>query len=342
MSGGSPTEGASVGDKPEMNLNNSPNANKQTSYNEVAKRKFPNITVDLEVSGATANMRLTYNNIADIIYDRLRLKRGDFMSFRTFKEDVGKETLKIRTTWDVDVKKRYGRSPSFAVVDERRGIEWKGTIRGADSSVVPTVEETMKLRIINPPEEASFAEVRAEVEKVLEVRSGIREELVSGDEEPRLAGVPTGILSVRIKKVASRSSIPRYITIRRQKVKIHLALPPDVCLKCFLKGHRVATCPTVGGGEEEEEEEDGQEEEEAEHEREEEDVKEEDRKVHGDEAGGEKSKNEDNGLENDMVKKIGDKNSGKGPSILKPVRGGGGASGGTSRRGARQGLRSTS
>lgn len=237
----SPTEGVGASVVPEVGIICDGTKTK-TSYTEVARRKFPNISLDMEPIAANNIARLSYRIIADVIFDRLKLKREEFMRFQTFKEENGSHSLKIRTTKDIDVKKRFGGCNVFEIQDEEGGVCWKATVRGALEENVQR-EEKLKLRIINPPEEAAFGEIKAEVEKFAEVKSGVREEVVSVQEEPRLAGCPTGVLSVMIGKKLKVAKIPRYITIRRHRVRIHLALPPNVCLRCLESGHRVASCP---------------------------------------------------------------------------------------------------
>ena len=77
----------------------------KTTYSEISKRKFPNVTVDLASESADPDQRLTFGAIGDIIFDHLRLKRDEFVRFQVFKEEVGKYTLKIRSVGDIDVKK---------------------------------------------------------------------------------------------------------------------------------------------------------------------------------------------------------------------------------------------
>lgn len=209
------------------------------SYGEVAKRKFPNITVDLVPDRIEKGARLGYSVVADVIFDHLKLFRTEVLRFQTFKEDNGRQTLKIRTTKDINVRERFGAVSNFEVPDGKQGLLWRASIRGAAERRAAPEEETQKLRIINPPEEASFKEVKEAVEKFAVVKSSIKEEVVSEQEEPRLAGYPTGVLYLRIKK---GPTVPQYIMIRRQRVRVHVALPHNVCLRCREEGHRVADC----------------------------------------------------------------------------------------------------
>lgn len=241
----SPRDGAVGGVDAAPQTIRSENAN-TPSYTEITKRKFPNITVDLVPSGEVGSKRLGYGVIADLIFDRLKLGREEFQRFQTFNEEEGKQTLKIRMTKDINVKDRFGTSSEFDVQDQKCGLIWKATIRGAKERANKIVhDDSLKIRIINAPEEASNTEVREEIEKFAEVKSRINEEVVSKEEEPRLAGVPTGVLNLRIKKIPL-TSVPRFIIIRRQKVKIHVVLPPNVCLLCQRTGHRAAMCSSRG------------------------------------------------------------------------------------------------
>lgn len=235
-----PAGGAGVG---ETQTNSSGDNNKK-SYSEVTRRRFPNITVDMVPEGGEQNKHLGFSVIADVIFDHLRLKKGEFLRFQTFREEGGRITLKIRTVKDIDVKQRFGERHEFEVPDNKGNVHWKASIRGAVRVVSAEREESLKLRVINPPEEASMGEVREQIEKFAEVRSRIIEEVVPVEEEPRLAGYPTGILHIWIKKIPT---VPKFIMIRRMKVRVQVAIPPDVCLRCREKGHRVAECHRTAG-----------------------------------------------------------------------------------------------
>lgn len=214
-------------------------ATKKPSYSDMARRKFPNIIIDLVAGEDRESKRLSYGVIADIIFDFLKLKKSEFARFQTFREEDKRHTLKIRTTKDIDVKKRYGAHHKFEVSDKKEGVIWKASIRGGGEEPQKEKEKTLKLRVFNPPEEATFEEVKEEIEKFAEVRSRIIEEVVSVEEEPRLAGFPIGVLHLWIKDIPK---VPSFITVRRQRVRIRVALPPNVCLKCRKNGHRIAEC----------------------------------------------------------------------------------------------------
>lgn len=212
--------------------------NRIPSYSDVARRNFPYVTIDLVAREDERSKRLGFTVIADIIFDHLKLKKDEFTRFRTFKEEEGKQTLKIRTMKSINVRERYGAAPVFEVADQKEGQVWRASIRGAEGQRNEE-EETLKLRVINPPEDALFGEVKQEIEKFSVITSRIREEVVPVEEEPRLAGCPTGVLNLRIRKIPK---IPSFIMIRRQRVRIHVALPPNVCLRCRENGHRAAEC----------------------------------------------------------------------------------------------------
>lgn len=303
------------------------------SYSDMAKRKFPNVTIDLVAGEAGESKRLSYSVVADIIFDFLKLKRSEFVRFQTFKEEDDRFTLKIRTTTDIDVKRRYGTQHEFEALDTKEGITWKASIRGGgEEKPRKEKEKTLKLRVINPPEEASFTELKQEIEKFGEMRSRIVEEVVSIEEEPRLAGYPTGVLHLWIKDIPK---VPSFITVRRQKVRVHVALPPNVCLKCRGTGHRAAECKEGSDNQEG-------------NSANENDVgktngmDDEMQELEDDIAVGIESGRPENVNEDGLVFAVSERNkkSKKSvPTIVKPVRGEGGASRG---RGKREGLRSTS
>lgn len=331
MRDSNPAGGAAGGPSVATKTSSSQDNNKAL-FTEVTRRNFPNITIDFVTDTDARYKRLGYSVIADTIFDHLKLKRSEFDRFRTFGEEDGKQTLKIRTTADIDVKRRYGASPKFEVRSERDGLVWEGTIRGAVPVEVAEAEETVKLRVVNPPEEAAFSEIVTEVQKFAEVRSDVREEVVPAELEPRLAGYPTGIVFMRIKKGAR---VPPFMKIRRQKVRIHVALHPNVCLKCHENGHRAAECqrreandedPAVMEGEKSEEE--------AEEEQKEE--------IELGFKGERKEGNEPRFEEDQEETPRGEKMKGGGPSVVKPVRGGGGTARGRGRGGGGSGIRTRS
>lgn len=212
--------------------------NRTARYAEIVRRKFPNVTVDFVAIENEEEVCPSYSLIADVVFDCMKMRRQEINGFQTFREEKGKFTIKIKSAQDIDVNTRFKDSSEFRLVDNE-GMNWRISIRGVRREE-ERKEVTWKLRIFNPPQEASFGEVKEEVEKIAVVRSGIREEVVTEEEEPRLSGIPTGVLNVRIKPTGRR--IPGFITVRRIKVRIRLILPSNVCIRCFSEGHRASEC----------------------------------------------------------------------------------------------------
>jgi len=206
-------------------------------YASIVKRRFPNVTIDLVAMDGNEQTHLSFGLVADIIINHLKMGREEICRFNIFKEDKYNFVLKVRTQKDINVKERFSDRESFEFVDHRNNTKWRGSVRGIIAK--ESNRDTCKLRIINAPDEASNEEIINEIQKFTEVKSTIKEEVVLKEEEPRLAGLPTGILNVKIKKV---SSIPRYLVIMKQKVRIHVVIPRDMCAKCYVRGHKAAIC----------------------------------------------------------------------------------------------------
>lgn len=80
------------------------------------------------------------------------------------------------------MRARFGNGQVFRVNEGNVG--WRMSVRGAGA--MAQKEETVKIRVVNPPEDVAITEIRNKIEEHVSLRAGLEEEMFR---EPRLRGI---------------------------------------------------------------------------------------------------------------------------------------------------------
>lgn len=193
-------------------------------------KKHPNVTCDIKPAGH--GQLMTWAAVSKLVSEIIQLSNRDIITLRRFPGG-NRETIKLRTKEEINVKEKYGISKTYTVEDG--GLEWQVRIRGTE--VRPDKDELM-LRIIQPDEEVTDQILIDELNKYVDIIEVPTPELCPQEFE-HLEGIGNGNVLVKVRY--RHTAVPLRLRMRGHLTEIRVI--GRRCHACTSRRHKVRDCP---------------------------------------------------------------------------------------------------